>query len=96
MPIALVVLASGAKPVTSLLPKIQMNAEKDAETQFAEAPNVRKNVRIAVIATTMAPYGRETSCIILLSHARNDQKLRALPTRVMISNTSLFNSESVI
>ena len=49
MPIAPVALPSRAKPAPSFLAKIQTNAEKNAETQFAEAPNVRKNLRSIIL-----------------------------------------------
>ena len=40
IPIGPATLLGRAKPAPSLLAKIQTNAEKNVETQFAEAPNV--------------------------------------------------------
>jgi hypothetical protein len=42
-------LPGRAKPVPSLLAKIQANAEKNAEIQFAEAPNLRKLPRSIIL-----------------------------------------------
>jgi hypothetical protein len=42
IPIGPAALAGRTKPAPSLLAKLQTNAEKNAETRFAEARNVRK------------------------------------------------------
>jgi hypothetical protein len=49
IPIGPAALPSRAKPVPLFLAKIQTNAEKNAETQFAEARNVRKTPRLTIL-----------------------------------------------